>query len=741
MIRRIVSILTLALFLFGLASPAMAQGESVKVSQEEALKIARTAFDIPENLKNVQISYREEEYNNKKIWNFNWDVSRFYNYHSISVGIDAETGDVLNYFESQDWTQKQKPTKLKTKDECKNIAATLMQKVAPQKFSQTKEKISLYPDVYDGYNGPITYNFSFERQVNGIPFPENTINITVNAETGKVATYHFNWDSNLNFPTIDKAISVEKAEKIFREQLGLQLAYIGPYGWSSAPVANKKTVELYYTISDSKRWYGYSVLIDANSGKQIDGFGKEIEVAQKVYRPVKDEPLIPVPEKTLTLEEARAKVQEFINIPSEYKLQSSRYSEGWGGINRTTWDFQYSPDMYGSEKQLNVVVNALTGEVLNYNRWDIRRGELQDLPVNFDFKKCQKIAVDYLKQVVPKKVDYVSLVETSAPQVYYFNGKAKTPPSYHFSFIRIVRGIPYPMNSINIEVDNNTGEVRSFGQSWDIERNFAENAGVISPEEAMNKLLAGEKPRLVYARKQSEDGRPSSVIMPVYLLYNDFPKIVEAKTGKVTSEMELQNPVKLDDIRGHWAESEIRQLAAWGVVSGTNNKFYPDKQITRAEFVTMLVAAKGIETDPKAVQVFTDVPKSLWCYSAVQAAARVGLVKGSGGKFEPDKVITKQEITVLLMKALNGDNEPDISAELPEKLKDENTIAPWARKSVMQALELGIISGQNGYLKITVSATRAEAAVMLVRTLENSSNMPGYGFKRAYGYGSTRVYG
>lgn len=735
LIRRIVSVLILALFLFGLASPAMAQGESAKIGQEEALKIARAAFDIPDSQKNVQISYREEEYNNKKIWDFNWDFSGFNKYRHISVGIDADTGEVLNYFENQEPSQNKKPAKLKTEEECKKIAVAMMQKIAPGKFSQTKEKSNPYPKGYAVY-GQNTYSFLFERQVNGTAFPENTVNITVNAENGKVINYYCNWDSNLTFPALDQTIKPEEAEKIFREKIGLQLTYISPYGWSPAPVANKKTIELYYSIGDLGS-YGYLLVIDANTGILIDGTGKEAKVSQKVYRPVLDEPVISMPEKTLTLEEAKAKVRDFVDIPSEYKLQSTRYSEGWGGINQKVWDFQYSPNTYGGEKQLNVTVNAVTGEVLSYNIWDVPWGEPEDKPVNYDINKCQKIATDYLKRAVPGKAAYVSLVESPAPQVYY-NGKAKTPQSYSFSFVRIVRGIPFPTNSINIEVDNNTGEIRSFRQSWDIDSKFVENKGAISPEEAMNKLLAVEKPRLVYIKKPSADGRPSSEVMPVYQLFTDFPKIVESRSGKVTSEVELQNPVKLDDISGHWAESEIGRLAAWGVVSGANNKFYPDKQITRAEFVTMLVAAKGLENDPKSAQVFTDVPKSSWCYNAIQAAAQAGLVKGSGGKFEPNQIITKQEITVLLIKALNGEKEPDVSAGLPEKFKDENTIAPWARKSVTQALELGIIRGQNGYLKVTAPATRAEAAVMLARTLENSSNMFGYG---AYGYGATRVYG
>lgn len=46
------------------------------------------------------------------------------------------------------------------------------------------------------------------------------------------------------------------------------------------------------------------------------------------------------------------------------------------------------------------------------------------------------------------------------------------------------------------------------------------------------------------------------------------------------------------DIQDHWAQSEIQVLLNAGVVIGEpNGEFQPDREITRAEFVTMLVKA------------------------------------------------------------------------------------------------------------------------------------------------------
>lgn len=38
------------------------------------------------------------------------------------------------------------------------------------------------------------------------------------------------------------------------------------------------------------------------------------------------------------------------------------------------------------------------------------------------------------------------------------------------------------------------------------------------------------------------------------------------------------------DIQGHWAESSIERWSEYGIVSGSQGKFYPDEIMTRAQF-------------------------------------------------------------------------------------------------------------------------------------------------------------
>ena len=52
---------------------------------------------------------------------------------------------------------------------------------------------------------------------------------------------------------------------------------------------------------------------------------------------------------------------------------------------------------------------------------------------------------------------------------------------------------------------------------------------------------------------------------------------------------------QLNDINGHWAEGEIRDLVNKGIINGyEDSTFKPDNEITRAEFVSIINKALGL---------------------------------------------------------------------------------------------------------------------------------------------------
>lgn len=171
----------------------------------------------------------------------------------------------------------------------------------------------------------------------------------------------------------------------------------------------------------------------------------------------------------------------------------------------------------------------------------------------------------------------------------------------------------------------------------------------------------------------------------------------------------------LSDIVGHWAEDSIAELVEKGIVSGSGDgKFYPENNITRAEFSKMLVDTMEIDTNTGAQQQFTDVDNSAWYYGYVMALYKQGIMSGyEDGTFCPDNSITRQEMAAVIYRVLQSRGIPmDDEAEFT----DISEVSEYARTAVVKLGGAKILSGFDGYFRPADSLTRAEAAVVMLKT-------------------------
>ena len=123
------------------------------------------------------------------------------------------------------------------------------------------------------------------------------------------------------------------------------------------------------------------------------------------------------------------------------------------------------------------------------------------------------------------------------------------------------------------------------------------------------------------------------------------------------------------------AGKDCRFAAEWmkqtgiftGEMVGENACFSPDRQVSRGEFVTMLVKALDIPVDEEVTQTgFTDeIPQ--WLQPYLAAAVRFGLTDGLENQqvFDPDSPMTAAEADVLLKNALNREESCIAPEELP----------------------------------------------------------------------------
>lgn len=164
----------------------------------------------------------------------------------------------------------------------------------------------------------------------------------------------------------------------------------------------------------------------------------------------------------------------------------------------------------------------------------------------------------------------------------------------------------------------------------------------------------------------------------------------------------------------HWASNVIKTLAAKHIIEGTSaTTFSPSKDLTRAEFVALLVRALDLKATKQAA--FSDVADKAWYAEAVAAASEAGLVTGDDkGKFNPSAKVTREEMAVILIRAYEKKTGKKAEQAGNASLKDSDSISAWAKSSVSQAVALGLLQGRDGGLFAPkASLNRAEGAQVI----------------------------
>ena len=170
---------------------------------------------------------------------------------------------------------------------------------------------------------------------------------------------------------------------------------------------------------------------------------------------------------------------------------------------------------------------------------------------------------------------------------------------------------------------------------------------------------------------------------------------------------------------GDWAAEVIEKATAYGLIEGKGDgTFGYGEYMNRASFVTVLCRMFGWEMVKPEKPSFSDCDPGKWYYSAVETALANGAID-SGLYFRPDDDISRQDMAIMLVRALGYENLAltQASAELPFADVTEN------KGYIALAYEFGIINGvkqADGSLLFlpSHSSTRQEAAAMLVRVYD-----------------------
>lgn len=168
----------------------------------------------------------------------------------------------------------------------------------------------------------------------------------------------------------------------------------------------------------------------------------------------------------------------------------------------------------------------------------------------------------------------------------------------------------------------------------------------------------------------------------------------------------------LNDIADHWATANIDKLIAIGAVSGyPDGSFKPDANISRAEFVTVLV--KAFKLEARSGKFFNDT-LNCWAKDYIATATAYGIINGySDQLFGPNDLITREQMVVMVIKA---------AKLIPEAgaitFADSASISPWAREAIATSVNKGIIKGfTDNTVRPGNNASRGEAITVIANAL------------------------
>jgi hypothetical protein len=172
----------------------------------------------------------------------------------------------------------------------------------------------------------------------------------------------------------------------------------------------------------------------------------------------------------------------------------------------------------------------------------------------------------------------------------------------------------------------------------------------------------------------------------------------------------------LDGTQSNWAETELKDAYDYGLTYTDIMKDFK-KTITREEFCTIVVKLYEKLTEKKAevgADPFSDTnnPEILKAYA-------LKIVNGTAqDKFSPSNNITRQEICVMIFRALNASIDSlDKSPPVKFPFTDNNLIASWALDAMKFAYKNEIMKGTgNNEISPLNNTTREEAIVLLKRT-------------------------
>lgn len=173
--------------------------------------------------------------------------------------------------------------------------------------------------------------------------------------------------------------------------------------------------------------------------------------------------------------------------------------------------------------------------------------------------------------------------------------------------------------------------------------------------------------------------KPSSNVTRAETAMMLYRLLTESRRNEIQTASNSFSDVSADD----WYNESVSTMANGKYITGyPDGTFGGNKNITRAEFVAMLVRFIGVQNENCS---FTDVSRDYWAYGCIATATKAGWIAGyADGTFKPEQPITRAEAMTIINRVLNrGVNEK--SELMNFRAWPDNDPSAWYYYEVIEA--------------------------------------------------------
>lgn len=220
---------------------------------------------------------------------------------------------------------------------------------------------------------------------------------------------------------------------------------------------------------------------------------------------------------------------------------------------------------------------------------------------------------------------------------------------------------------------------------------FEEGEQVIDPDETGVSDWLNTADHIVYLNgymdgtfRPDDNMTRAEVAQMFYNLLNDKDVAITVSFSDVASDA--------------WYAEAVNTLASLGMITGVgDNKYEPDRSITRAEFTAIAMRFADLATGGE--NVFSDVASDAWYHDYVVGSIQYGWITGyPDGTFRPENTITRAEVTTIVNRMLGRSADRTFIAEHADELRSfsDVTTSHWSYYAVMEATNAHDFTKDNG---------------------------------------------